>query len=140
MESDEYKSVTCSINGQECSAAWDCSDCNVGAEEEKRLEEQRILDIIDMCVKMTFCDVPVVRNKVNSVAVMDEETFKKIPGENVSSTPHTYGQYVKQDYPDFALLKDRLGLGTPNEVLRDVGEVAVFKYPGKVYICSPFCE
>jgi len=140
IEPDEYKVVSCCIDGRECSSGHECTGCEIGERERKREEEQIILSIVDMCVSKMFCGVPMMGNQAGTMASVCISAFMHIPGKNLSSTPHAYGQYVKQDYPDFALLKDRLGLGTPIEVLKDVGKVGVFKYPDKVYICAPFCE
>ena len=147
MDMDYYKDVSCLITGGKCHVDGNCEECETGEETYKKEQEKAELKIIEdittFWVEWNFHGVVVERNRSNTMAKMDVETYTELKKNNVecvSTTHHEYDNMIIIKYPSFPVLKKALNLGEPTQILCDHDQLAVFVYDDCVYLCAPMIE
>ena len=147
MDMDYYKDVSCIVTGATCHVDGNCEDCETGEEaykkEQEKSELERIEDITTFGIEWNFYGVVVERNRANTMAKMDVETYAELTKNNiecVSTTPHEYNNMIIITYPSFPILKTALKLGEPTQILYNLDQLAVFVYNDCVYLCAPMIE
>jgi len=139
IEPDAYKIVVCSLTDEECDEWCECTDCETALEQFECDEPENIDGRIKLCIEKNLYGQIVMINAANTMCEVSHEQFDKLNHKKLktSITPHSYGNYVKQQYPDFSLLVEANGLEKPLEVLKDHAMVGVFKYESIIYLCAP---
>ena len=133
---DEHKTIVCSLTDEEC------TDCKIALDQLNCDEKDNLDGRIKLCIEKNLYGQIVMINAANTMCEVSHEQFDKLNHKKLktSITQHSYGNYVKQQYPDFALLVEAVGLEKPKEVLKDYAMVGVFKYESTIYLCAPMVD
>ena len=139
IDCNKYKMYACVLTGVECDEYCDCGECETALDQLKCDEQNNLDGVINLCIEKDLYGQIVMINAANTMCEVSHEQFEKLNHKKLktSSTPHVYGNYVKEQYPAFALLVENTGLPRPKEVLKDHAMVGVFKYESTIYLCAP---
>jgi len=132
---DEFKTETCSITGDDCFFS-NCANCPVEKESREEGIEQKKQEVLTFNRRVEYYGERFTINIHNTMGVTIPETYKRMCENGLAGAKYTWGDYVKNQYPHFVMLMERIGLEPPGEVIKCRDNVGVFVYDDFIYISA----
>lgn len=143
MSNDEYKEITCSINGEECYEGKDCDDCDV-AQKEKDFEIKEKESTYQLNFSIKIKGKEFKRNGRNTVLKADIsdlnllKEFVKVTSEPILYDGNKYIWDISRCYPEWEKTKELLKIeGNPDKIIYEHDKPLFVFYDNEFYMIAP---